>query len=837
MRKHAQKQILELIVTVWDGIAYAVSPNTSQESAVTVLQDCRAALDAIDHSLKSGLSEERYSLYNQIIKVILKMKDTLFKSLINGHVDNVFLGNLDNQFNHIYSELLAEPEVKLEIVFLPYKSSMWDSLESIWRATKEDSSCDCYVIPIPYYDRNADSSIGEFFYEGEDFPDYVPITNFNNYDISERKPDIVYIHNPFDQYNRVTTVHPNYFSAELKKYVETLIYVPYFVMGGGTSESDIYMLPVYQHMDSMIVQSEHYKQFYKEFIPENKLVALGSPKVDRMLYFEKNKPSIPKAWEHLVKNKKIVMYNTSISGILQHGIKVIKKMEYVFSQFSGKEDVVLLWRPHPLIEATLKSMNPLLLEAYLNLKEQFILNNMGIYDTTTDINASIAISDAYIGEETSSIVHLFGVAGKPIFLTKMEYDKAPTEDDIFSLSFHDCYLEDDTIWFVANSYNTLCKMNLVSGETEFVGKIPSVPAKDGQFCDIIKAEDKVTMLPMASPDICEYDLQKNKFEKIALHNPVAHNFDRMLRYKDSLFMKPKGYPAILQYDIKSGVQKYHNKWLEEFRKDDNSEMFMWGVHARDNLLLLASSVVNKVLEFDMETGNSKVHVVGAKGMNFNGMEFDGVNYWLIPNEGKAIVKWNYTTGETTEYTDYPEGFIGETRGFIGIVCCGSHLLAFPREANMIIRIDIATGKMSEFILNLPYKEGERKSSYHSFNSQYYFVKKVEDNQVIALTAYDNSLLIYNVETEELKLMKCRLNKKDIEGSFTLGEDFYNLGDNLPYVARESQYLSLNRFVNDYVISELGHDRDIQKQAYSSVINNMDGTCGDKVHQYVKEQLF
>ena len=54
-----------------------------------------------------------------------------------------------------------------EAVFLPYKASMWDSLESVWRAAWEDPDCDAYVIPIPYYDRNPDRSLGELHYEGD----------------------------------------------------------------------------------------------------------------------------------------------------------------------------------------------------------------------------------------------------------------------------------------------------------------------------------------------------------------------------------------------------------------------------------------------------------------------------------------------------------------------------------------------------------------------------------------------------------------------------------------------------------------------------------------------
>ena len=120
--------------------------------------------------------------------------------------------------------------VKKEAVFLPYKASMWDSLESVWKAADEDAYCDAYVIPIPYYDKNPDGSFREMHYEADQYPDYVPITRYDEFDFAKHRPDMIYIHNGYDNWNLVTSVHPDFFSGNLKKYTEKLIYIPYFVL-------------------------------------------------------------------------------------------------------------------------------------------------------------------------------------------------------------------------------------------------------------------------------------------------------------------------------------------------------------------------------------------------------------------------------------------------------------------------------------------------------------------------------------------------------------------------------------------------------------------------------
>ena len=138
--------------------------------------------------------------------------------------------DLQNQLSEISRSVKDDIPERLEILFLPYKASMWDSLESIWKAAYADESCDAYVVPIPYYDKNPDGSFGEMHYEGNQYPDYVPIIPYEAYDLQTRKPDGIYIHNPYDECNYVTTVHPSYYSKKLKEYTKTLVYIPYFML-------------------------------------------------------------------------------------------------------------------------------------------------------------------------------------------------------------------------------------------------------------------------------------------------------------------------------------------------------------------------------------------------------------------------------------------------------------------------------------------------------------------------------------------------------------------------------------------------------------------------------
>ena len=76
-----------------------------------------------------------------------------------------------------------------------------------------------------------------------------------------------------------------------------------------------------------------------------------------------------------------MFYNTGLGALLQHNEKMLEKMRRVFAVFKEHEDdIALLWRPHPLIPATIKSMRPRLLPEYEAILKEYQSEGWGIYD-------------------------------------------------------------------------------------------------------------------------------------------------------------------------------------------------------------------------------------------------------------------------------------------------------------------------------------------------------------------------------------------------------------------------------------------------------------------------
>ena len=333
--------------------------------------------------------------------------------------------------NSIRNDIVSRKEV----VFLPYKASMWDSMESIWMAAKEENS-NVYVVVIPYYDRKPDGSLGRMHYEGDEYPDYVPVTDWKNYLLPERKPDEIYIQNPYDDCNYVTCVHPRFFSRELKKYTDMLVYLPYFVAINNRVAEHLCTVPGVMNADIVFVQSKEVKDIYikniREYERQNhckgafgdldkKIRLLDNPKLERVKRIMKSgEIQVPDDWKDRIYckdgvRKKIILYNTTIDAFLKHSDTYMQKLESVLDIFRREKKITLLWRPHPLLETTIQAMRPDLYQKYTEIAERYRQEGWGIYDETADIDRAIVLSDAYYGD-MSSVVEMYKVTGKPIMI-------------------------------------------------------------------------------------------------------------------------------------------------------------------------------------------------------------------------------------------------------------------------------------------------------------------------------------------------------------------------------------------------------------------------------------
>lgn len=352
----------------------------------------------------------------------------LHENLIQGEVllEEEASELLKNILNQIKISVKKEVIRRKEIVFIPYKANHWKSLESIWKAAMEDEDCDVYVIPVSYFVRNVDATVKDVYYEGDKFPEYVKVMDYMEYDMKKRHPDMIFTNNPYDGCNPFFSIDANYYSEILKRYTEQLVYIPPFVLdeisssdNKGLQTTEYFVkVPGIVHADKVIVQSEKMRQTYIDVLTEfagedtkvvweEKIKGLGSPLFDVSESIGKECMDIPESWKKKLKkkdgsDKKVILYHISLGGFLEYGEQMLSKIESVLNTFKEKkEEITLLFCPHPLILKTCEFTRPQLYSNYQRILDRYLEEDWGIYDDGQDLNRTIGVCDAYYGDSDS----------------------------------------------------------------------------------------------------------------------------------------------------------------------------------------------------------------------------------------------------------------------------------------------------------------------------------------------------------------------------------------------------------------------------------------------------
>lgn len=690
-----------------------------KEKRIELLMDCQACAIAIGNKI-----EKLYGDNTESVQGLESYCETIYQLSgdgLNGENRTQLVDKTNTLLQTIRSNMETEIPDRLEVVFLPYKASMWDSLESVWFAARDDDNCDDYVVPIPYFDKTQEGSFGEMHYEGDEYPDYVPVTSWEAYDMEERRPDVVYIHNPYDEYNIVTSVHPLFYSKELKKHTEKLVYIPYFILNEVNPDDQhdldsikhFCVAPGVQNADEVIVQSENMRKVYINILTnetgkrsrgewEKKIMGYGSPKIDKILQTQKEDVKIPNEWLNIIVKpdgtwKKIILYNTSVGSFLQYDKKMLEKVESILRIFEKNQDeVALLWRPHPLMKATIEAMRPQLYNKYVKLVNMYQQEGWGIYDSSADMDRAILLSDGYYGDN-SSVLHLYKYLKKPIMIqnVSIEANSGKYRNIIF-----DNLCDDGTnYWFTSYDFNGLFQMDKNFENIKFMGFFPDEQI-DGVrlYGRIISVGELLLFSPLSAKKISIYNKKDKKFSQILIslqeenkvENYMGWNYYDIIPFHNEIYFMPHQLKAIIKYNLETTELKYIDKWFTKIGSKITKEnpYIFYGTCMKENYLYAPVCGTNNILIINLQNENIQYIELGTHELGYIDICFDGEKFWLLPFRGTSIICWD---GIGTFYEEI-EVISSDSNNILFSSCffIDGFVWIFPNQFNKILKIDVKT---------------------------------------------------------------------------------------------------------------------------------------------------
>lgn len=726
------------------------------------------------------------------------------------------------------------PDSPAEIVFLPYKASMWDALDSVYRAATQEKKCNVTVMPIPYYNINLKGEILSVEYEGNLFPADISITDFRKVNLEQLHPDIIFIHNPYDEWNKVTQVPNEFFSSTLIHQTEHLIYIPYFVTTGEKIKDDYCYLPAVRNAWRTFVQSDAVRNCYiKNGADSYKIVAMGSPKFDMVIQKQKNLPTMPEEWNKALNGRKVFLLNTHLNPIINNAKETMDRLQKIFLLFKERDDVALLWRPHPLSIQTAKSMNPEMLNQYLQLVHEFKNLPNGIYDDTTDVHRAIALSDAYIGD-WSSLVSLYGITGKPIYIMDVRENiniKEPIED--ICLTFACGAWQGNTVWVTDERYNGLYKIDMLKGDAEFITSFEKEEIlAETLYHRIVLYKDKLYMIPWSAEYIAVYNIKNNCLQYLKPKCKMAggiYKFGEAIQYAHYLFLFPAYASEIVRINMEDESIDYYGAELLELLKEIKKEYaFFLSGEAFDNIAWITSRKGSYLLRFDMDKCFGKIYSMKKSDVELVDLTGNGKQFYLLNVIGEVYF-WDSEQNEEQLIWKYKGKCIGAP--FYRIVRVQNCLWLLPGRENKVIKIDI--------LQNFMEKEISFPGEYNIKNVQAtkFYDYNVQNNRIILYPGNMNMMAEIDCERDTImaKGILLRDNKQCNQRVLHMvgkGEGYSN---NKGLYLYKQGICAVERFLN--IVSSGKEIYEIQrKKIFSKMSLNTDGTCGEKIWLYVKNKL-
>lgn len=273
------------------------------------------------------------------------------------------------------------------IGFLPYKRSMWNSMESVYQECLKADAAAC-ILPLPYYLMPEKKVVCEL--------DLFPVNALDISMIQKISFDYLVIHYPYDGNNKVTSMLPEYYTAELRNYGK-VIFIPYSCTPGiftrlhsGLANIDYAFLRSEEECEAFIAEwAEHGVDF------SGRVFGYGSPKMDAM-----QKCSCGSA----------TLVINSLAPYLSAPFKRIELYQHHISNEIGRGRRVI-FRPHPLLRQTIKSMRPDTMAAYNKFISWCETRDLVEVDETEDLESALEQAD-YIISDPSSVLEMWQSTGR-----------------------------------------------------------------------------------------------------------------------------------------------------------------------------------------------------------------------------------------------------------------------------------------------------------------------------------------------------------------------------------------------------------------------------------------
>ncbi len=344
------------------------------------------------------------------------------------------------------------------------------------------------------------------------------------------------------------------------------------------------------------------------------------------------------------------------------------------------------------------------------------------------------------------------------------------------------------------------------------------------FSDVVKYKNKLFFVPLVANNIYIYDLLSGEMKSISYKDPKTNDFVFAILYERYIYMFPWSYSGILKLNPETFDMEVIDDWMnEDFRKCQLSNApYFRGDYVREgDTVYIPFCNAHAVFELHMDDGSNSVHDVGFQG--YATIATDGKRFWMGPRKEGGIVSWDPAAGEISEYKGIPEGFRGGT--FIGSTYRDGYVWIFPESANMVLKVDVATGEITEEKIFTDICS-HKWSAYSVWNASFVYMGQVKD-RVLLCSGKSSEVVIFDPETKNIDRYRLRISDVAAESYYEEHNEKYIAFREKRKTAKKGK--SYFRECAKYGIEEFieDTDKDIMQKEDENNINN-----GERIYQSI-----
>lgn len=501
-------------------------------------------------------------------------------------------------------------------------------------------------------------------------------------------------------------------------------------------------------------------------------------------------------WKNLIKDKKVILYNTGISNLLNGGEKHINKIKQVLKIFERQSEVILWWRPHPLELSTAEAMRPELARQYKEIRNNYEKAGWGVLDTSGDLHRAIAISDGYYGD-WSSLIDLYKMTGKPIMISS---DDVLDYSEEIPFSVWDFVVVEGNMWFISLYSNFLFKMNMVTFEIEEVIELPGARCYENwAISSIVHYNGNLIMVPGKGEYLLIYNLATEKLKSVKLGEySIIPKYSKGYLYKNRLIILPWNHTKMLQIDFidkdKISIKELMLKCKINVQSDQ-----------KDKYIYMIEKGTNILYKYNVELGKFHTISFNLSTDKWDEIINEGDKFFLFNLKQKRVGLWNETSGKL-DIINLPNDY-KIFNDEIGCTVVGKKgIYVYPRLANMVVYTDKNSLSVQELFLN-------DKDNYYTS------AKKVKD-KIYAYAFNKNCWHILDESTGNFLCKKIKIDKKMKEKVYQYTMFCSDLSDEnrVFYRNEDKWYYSLLKYICNIIDLNRGFVNKFQDQNYGKRIH-------------------